>query len=311
MGSLAEGVDRSAAAELARRAARSPAGAVPVLLGALPVRRRLPSRGDPARPAGLRLYPRLAALLPRSLSEARAAARCDRPRAGRGLWLRVCVVGAGPAGSVFAARMAQLGHDGPPDRAGALSAPPPRRVADARGRAAPEVGRARARRSTRASRSASAGSASTGRTGRNGARIRASRASSSIAALFDLALVERVRAFGVEVRQPARLVERRRDGRAMAAHDRGDGRGGDARSRLSRRGERARRRARPAGEPARRRSRCSPIGAPPIRPRRPGSRPGTRPGSGACRCRTASSTRWPSSIRRRSGRRRARSSSVF
>ena len=64
MGSLDDGVDRIASGRLAGRAARPPPGALPVLLGALSLRRRLSSRSHPARPAGLRLHPGLAALLP-------------------------------------------------------------------------------------------------------------------------------------------------------------------------------------------------------------------------------------------------------
>ena len=59
---------RGTAGRLAPRASRPSAGAVPRLLGALPVRRRLPPRGHPPRPARLRLHPGLAALLPRDLS---------------------------------------------------------------------------------------------------------------------------------------------------------------------------------------------------------------------------------------------------
>ena len=52
----------ASASALARRAARPSPGALPQLLGPLPVRRRLPSRGHRPRPARLRLHPRLAAL---------------------------------------------------------------------------------------------------------------------------------------------------------------------------------------------------------------------------------------------------------
>ena len=112
MGSLAEGIDRDRQADWLADAPRPPAGALPVVLGALSLRRRLPSRGDPSRPAGLRLYPRLAALLPRSLSApvARCRARRRHLPIGRAM-STVCVIGGGPAGSTFAARMAQLGHD--------------------------------------------------------------------------------------------------------------------------------------------------------------------------------------------------------
>ena len=70
MGSLDDGVDTARQADWLADAARAPPGTLPVLLGALSLRRRLPSRSDPARPAGLRLHPRLAALLPRGLSAA-------------------------------------------------------------------------------------------------------------------------------------------------------------------------------------------------------------------------------------------------
>jgi uncharacterized protein len=53
---------------LARATACSSARALPLVLGALPVRWRLPSRSHSARAACLRLHPRLAALLPRGLS---------------------------------------------------------------------------------------------------------------------------------------------------------------------------------------------------------------------------------------------------
>ena len=47
----------------------------------------------------------------------------------------VCVVGAGPAGSVFAARMAELGHQVRPDRTGdRFPQQPPRQVPEPRRR---------------------------------------------------------------------------------------------------------------------------------------------------------------------------------
>ena len=57
---------------LAARAPRPSPGAVSQLLGALPVRRRLPSRGHRPRPPGVRLHPRLAALVDRRVRAARA-----------------------------------------------------------------------------------------------------------------------------------------------------------------------------------------------------------------------------------------------
>ena len=56
-------------------------------------------------------------------------------------------------------------------------------------------------------------SGSTGRTGRDGGKTRDEQGFIVDRGAFDFALVERVRAFGVEVRQPARVVDRRRDGR--------------------------------------------------------------------------------------------------
>ena len=67
MGSLDGRRRPDAPGRLARRAPRPPPGALPRLLGALSVRRRLPSRSHPPRPAGVRLHPRLAALLPRGV----------------------------------------------------------------------------------------------------------------------------------------------------------------------------------------------------------------------------------------------------
>ena len=67
---LTEGIDRRRAAAVAGRAARARAGALQRLLGPLPVRRRLPPRGDRPRPAGVRLHPGLAALVDRGVRAA-------------------------------------------------------------------------------------------------------------------------------------------------------------------------------------------------------------------------------------------------
>ena len=55
---------------VAPRPPRPSPGAVSSMLGALHVRRRLPPRGDPQRPAGVRLHPGLVALLPLRLRAA-------------------------------------------------------------------------------------------------------------------------------------------------------------------------------------------------------------------------------------------------
>src|SRR5262245_24476113 len=92
---------------MASRAACASAGALQLLLGPLPLRRRLPPRSDPARAACLRLHSRLATFLPGDLAAA-------APTSGGFHWTamaEICVMGAGPAGSTYAARMAQLGHD--------------------------------------------------------------------------------------------------------------------------------------------------------------------------------------------------------
>src|SRR5262252_6640387 len=105
------------------------------MLGALFVRRRLSSRGDPPRSASMRLYSRLVALLPHRVSAALTpASRLVRPSSvpfppsggGKGggegaahmtIGARpaervdVCIIGAGPAGNAMAIRMAQLGRD--------------------------------------------------------------------------------------------------------------------------------------------------------------------------------------------------------
>src|SRR5262245_284819 len=122
-----------AAAPLARAAHGRPPGTLSQLLGALPLRRRLPLRGDPSRPARVRLYPRLARLCaPRLCAALGAAARpagTQRPRraslcrrADRGrlplkramtpdVAAEICILGGGPAGAVVARRLAELGHD--------------------------------------------------------------------------------------------------------------------------------------------------------------------------------------------------------
>ena len=120
--------------------------------------------------------------------------------------------------------------------------------------------------------------------------------------LFDLALVEqrpRLRRRGPPA-GPARRAPSR--GRAMATHGRHRWTRRDVRVGLSRRGERARRGRGRAAD--RRADACGLrlLARSPGRPRRPESRPATMPGSGAFPCRTGSSTRWRSSIRRRSGR---------
>jgi len=124
---------------------------------------------------------------------------------------RVAVVGAGPAGCVFAARMAQLGHDVrlieqanfPRNRLGESLTPG----------VAPLLKSAKLEAALDA----------------NCLRVRGVRVDWADGprwredpheqgrivdrGAFDFALVERVRAFGVEVRQPAKVVDRRRDGR--------------------------------------------------------------------------------------------------
>src|SRR5262245_11379906 len=122
-----------AAAPLARGAHGRPPGTLSQLLGALPLRRRLPLRGDPSRPAGVRLHPRLARLCARCLCAAlgaaarpagtqrpRRASLCRRAYRGGPQFKRAmtpdvaaetCILGGGPAGTVVARRLAELGHD--------------------------------------------------------------------------------------------------------------------------------------------------------------------------------------------------------
>src|ERR1019366_5686650 len=95
---------------MAGRAARASAGALPFLLGTLSVRRRLPSRGDPPGPPGVRLHSGLARLLPPGLHPALRTAAGLLRGAGAVIRAAVCVLGGGPAGSTIALRLAQLGH---------------------------------------------------------------------------------------------------------------------------------------------------------------------------------------------------------
>src|SRR5271166_5072506 len=124
---------------------------------------------------------------------------------------RVAVVGAGPAGCVFAARMAQLGHDVrlieqanfPRNRLGESLTPgvaPLLRSAKLEAALDPNTLRVRKVRVDWA----------------DGPRWREDPQEQGRIVdrgAFDFALVERVRAFGVEIRQPAKVVDRRRDGR--------------------------------------------------------------------------------------------------
>src|ERR1035441_5915892 len=80
------------------------------LLGTLSLRRRLPSRGHPPRPPGVRLHSRLAGVLPAGLHSALRAAPGLFRRARAVIRAAVCVLGGGPAGSAIALRLAQLGH---------------------------------------------------------------------------------------------------------------------------------------------------------------------------------------------------------
>ena len=79
------------------------------LLGPLPVRRRLPPRGDRPRPAGVRLHPGLAALVDRGVRAALGRPARLLLRAVTGPF-DVCVVGGGPAGAGLAAALARTGH---------------------------------------------------------------------------------------------------------------------------------------------------------------------------------------------------------
>jgi flavin-dependent dehydrogenase len=123
----------------------------------------------------------------------------------------VCVIGAGPAGCVFAARMAQLGHEVrliereafPRSRLGESLSPgiQPLLVA-ARLEGAIDASRARRVRSVWVD-------------WEDGPRRREDAREQGLIVdrgAFDLALVERARAFGVEVLQPTRVVDQRRVG---------------------------------------------------------------------------------------------------
>ena len=111
MGSLDNGIDRDRQAEWLADAPRPPAGALPVcwaryLCGG-GCHHEVIQRGRPACDYirgwlhyCLEAYLRLSS----EPANSRDAALQERPMA------EVCVIGAGPAGSTFAARMAQLGH---------------------------------------------------------------------------------------------------------------------------------------------------------------------------------------------------------
>ncbi len=214
----------------------------------------------------------------------------------------VCVVGAGPAGCVFAARMAQLGHQVrlieqarfPRSRLGESLSPG----------VTPLLKAARLERALDAQRVMRV---------RNvwvdwadGPRLREDPREQGLIVdrgAFDLGLIEsrpRLRRRGPPTRARPRPTAR---GRAMAAHDRRRRTNGNARCRFSgrSRADAAPHRAGAAREPERRRSRSSPIGGRLACRRRRESKPERTPGSGACRCRTEPTTRSPSSIRRRSG----------
>src|SRR5208337_1625573 len=125
---------------------------------------------------------------------------------------RVAVVGAGPAGSVFAARMAEFGHDVtlieqanfPRSRLGeSLTPGVAPLLKSAKLEAALDSFVVRRVRTVRVDWA-------------DGRRWRENPHEQGLIVdrgAFDLALVERVRTFGVEVRQPARVVDRRREGR--------------------------------------------------------------------------------------------------
>ena len=75
-----------AAAAVAGRAQRRPAGTMPQLLGPLSVRRRVPLRGDSSGPARLRLHPRMARLRAGCVCQALGPARptCFSPKGASG-----------------------------------------------------------------------------------------------------------------------------------------------------------------------------------------------------------------------------------
>ena len=125
----------------------------------------------------------------------------------------VCVVGAGPAGCVFAARMAQLGHQVrlieqarfPRSRLGESLSPG----------VTPLLKAAKLERALDAQRVTRVRSVWVDWA--DGPRLREDPREQGMIVdrgAFDLGLIESARAFGVEVRQPARVLDRRReDGR--------------------------------------------------------------------------------------------------
>ena len=106
---MTEGIDRRRQLRwLDERHVHTPA-ALQQLLGPLPVRRRLPPRGDRPRSAGLRLHPGLAALVDRGVrATVRRPARLLLPVVTGPF--DVCVVGGGPAGAGLAAALARTGY---------------------------------------------------------------------------------------------------------------------------------------------------------------------------------------------------------
>ena len=123
----------------------------------------------------------------------------------------VCVIGAGPAGCVFAARMAQLGHDVslvereafPRSRLGESLTPRVQPLLAAAG-LEDAIDDSHARRVRNVSVDWEDGPRERVDTGEQGFIVDRG--------AFDLALVERARAFGVEVFQPARVLDRRQEG---------------------------------------------------------------------------------------------------
>ena len=123
----------------------------------------------------------------------------------------ICVIGAGPAGCVFAARMAQLGHDVslvereafPRSRLGESLSPGVQPLLAAAGlEGALDNSRARPIRNVSVD-------------WEDGPRQRIDTREQGLVVdpgALDLALVERARAFGVAVLQPARVLDRRREG---------------------------------------------------------------------------------------------------
>jgi flavin-dependent dehydrogenase len=123
----------------------------------------------------------------------------------------VCVIGAGPAGCVFAARMAQLGHRVrlieqaifPRSRLGESLSPGVAPLLEAAGLdGAIDASGARRVRAVRVNWA-------------DGPQSREDPRQQGLIVergAFDLALVERARAFGVDVSQPARVLDRREDG---------------------------------------------------------------------------------------------------